>query len=351
MWAGKMAAKDRKRFLALGILAFLFPVLVTVMWSKIIKVKDNKKDVSDKIIIIDEKKYAVSLDMEDFIPCVLMAQMSEDSPKEALKAQAVVIRTYILKQMGKNKEIKASELGLPFLKFEEMRQLWFLNYKLNKANTLEGIMANITGLGGGSIFLQNYEYLRNVTEKTKSMVLKKDGNLILPLFHEISNGATRSGKEVLGKSYGILKSVECKTDLKEEQYLEVSCFSVSKLKEAFEKSGIVIYNKGKELFADKNLDVQTLLSLMDFSDKDKTGYILSVTIGDTKILGDDFAKALHLNSTAIEVCECDEGVRVTTKGIGHGFGMSLAYAKRLAENGQKWQKILKTFYDASICNN
>jgi stage II sporulation protein D len=50
------------------------------------------------------------------------------------------------------------------------------------------------------------------------------------------------------------------------------------------------------------------------------------------------------------VDECDNGIRITTKGIGHGFGMSLSYARQLALKGEKWQKILKTFYDASICN-
>ena len=87
---------------------------------------------------------------------------------------------------------------------------------------------------------------------------------------------------------------------------------------------------------------------MDITNKDKMGYLITIKIGDTKISGDMFRKALGLNSLCIDIDKYEKGLRITTKGQGHGFGMSLSYAKKMAENGKDWHEILKTFYQCSI---
>lgn len=46
--------------------------------------------------------------------------------------------------------------------------------------------------------------------------------------------------------------------------------------------------------------------------------------------------------------EYEKGIRITTKGNGHGFGMSISYARYLADHGKPWQEILSTFYDGKI---
>ena len=49
--------------------------------------------------------------------------------------------------------------------------------------------------------------------------------------------------------------------------------------------------------------------------------------------------------------EYEKGIRITTKGVGHGFGMSLTYGAGLAGEGKNWKEILERFYDASIVEN
>ena len=44
----------------------------------------------------------------------------------------------------------------------------------------------------------------------------------------------------------------------------------------------------------------------------------------------------------------EKGIKITTKGNGHGFGMSISYARYLAGHGKPWQEILSTFYDGKI---
>lgn len=343
-----MIKRNWKFLLTVGLMILIFPVLITFVVSNMNQ-NDKKEEVrSGKIIEVDNGKYSITMEMEDYIPCVLMAQMPIDSPQEVLKAQAVVIRTYILRKMGKEEVITSGELGLPYISYEKLRDMWFREYRIEHSKEIGGMLGNLTGLGGSRIFEHNKDYLNNIMEKTQMKVLKNNGELILPLFHEVSNGNTRSGKDILGKDYTYLKSIKCDTDLQEKDFLGMKYITIEELREKLSKNDIVIYKEQKELLSSDNMDLQNIISMIDCTNKDKQGYSLNIKIGDTQIRSEDFAKALDLNSTSIEICEYEKGIRITTKGIGHGFGMSFAYAGQLAKNGMQWQQILKTFYDATI---
>lgn len=337
-----------KSFAVIGLIILVFPVLITFIVNKVNVDKESGVQTSGKTIVVNCGSYVAEMDMENFIPCVLMAQMPIESPKEALKAQAVVIRTYILKKMGKDNTISNDELGLPYISYVKLEDMWFRNYRMEHPKSVRGMLGNLTGLGKSRIFKTNMDYLNMIMEKTRMKVLKNGGELILPLYHGISNGTTRSGSEVLGEEYNYLKSVKCNSDMEEENFLGVQYVTAEQLKEKLKKSGIVVYKENKELFSTEDMDLQELMKIIDYSDKDKTSYVKVVKIADTKIAAEDFAKALKLRSTSMEISEYEDGIRITTKGEGHGFGMSLSYAKQLAKDGMEWDKILKTFYDVTI---
>ena len=117
------------------------------------------------------------------------------------------------------------------------------------------------------------------------------------------------------------------------------------------EQGIIAYKDKKEIFVDKNVSTKELLGLIDISNRDKSGYVKIVKIGDTVVEGGVFAKALGLKSTDMTIEEYEKGIRITTKGVGHGFGMSLTYGAGLAGEGKTWKEILERFYDASIVEN
>ena len=311
--------------------------------------KEDRQDVikSGKNVVIEHERYRAQMDVEDFIPCVLMAQMPIDSPMEALKAQAVVIRTYILHEMGAKKKIKAQELGLKYITYEKLKEMWFMEYKRNNINSATGIIYNMTGFGSGIVYRHNLSYLHTIISKTSMHVLTKNGDVILPLFHYISNGTTRDGKSLLGEEYSYLNSVKVDSDIEEENYLSSNFYTLDAFEKKLKDNGIIIYKDNGELFS-KKLDLQQFMQMVQLSKIDANGYVLEVKIGDTVILGDDFAKALGLRSTAMDINLCENKIRITTKGQGHGFGLSISYAKQMAAQGKNWQEILKIFYDATI---
>ena len=336
-----------KKIVIVIAIGMIFTVAITFVTSGM-NGESRKYYQTGKQVVISNDKYQVTMDVEQFIPCVLMAQLDVDSPIELLKAQAVVIRSYILYSMGNKEEISAQELGLPFYSYTKLQEMWFEEYKKENAASGWGMFYNFTGLGKTKVYEEKMQCIDKVLEKTKGKVLKYNGKIVLPLFQRISNGETREGEKLLGSDYGYLKSIKCPSDEQADEFLSVKYFSLKNFIEKLRKNGIVIYKDKKEKFDDSKSDVQELIRMMDFSNIDENGYQLWVKIGDTKINGDLFSKALGLRSTCMKVEEYEQGIRVTTKGYGHGFGMSLSYARSLAENGSDWKDILRRFYRCVI---
>lgn len=303
-----------------------------------------------KLVVISNDKYEVAMDVEQFVPCVLMAELDVDSPVELLKAQAVVIRTYILQRMGNKTQISSGDLGLPFYTYAKMQEMWFEEFREENAATGWGVFYNFTGLGKTKVYDEKMQCINKVMEKTRGKVLKYNGKIILPLFQKISNGQTRDGEKLLGSDYQYLKSIKCSSDEQADEFLSVKYFTLKEFIQKLSKNGIVIYKDKKENFDDSKIDVHQFISMMDLSNVDESGYQLWVGIGDTKINGDSIKEALGLRSTSMKIEEYEQGIRITTKGYGHGFGMSLSFANALAENGANWQEILRKFYDCVIVN-
>lgn len=314
-----------------------------------------------KEIVVHQGNVQIKMDVEQFIPWVLMAQASINAPEEFLKAQIVVIRTFIVNKMEGVDYISAEELALPFKNIAVMREQWFYEFKKNQVLTFNGILANITELGKKSIFDENIEYLtklvkktgmavmkykNNVKDETNDTVIKHRGEVIEPFFHYMSNGKTRSGKEILGREYGYLKSVNCDTDKEQNKNRRIKYISIQELEKRLYSGGIIEYQNGKEMKASNH--VSDFFKKIDYSDKDKTGYVKVVKIGDTTVIADDFAKALGLESTDFQIDQHNEETRISVRGIGHGFGMSLCDAKIMAEKGSSWKSILKKYYDVEI---
>lgn len=330
--------------IAVGI---IFSALITFMTNGINGEKENFYKTGRQVII-ENDKYKVMMDVEQFVPCVLMAQLDVNSPLELLKAQAVVIRTYILYCMGNNDKISSKELGLPYYSYSKMQEMWFEEFRRENAATGWGMFYNFTGLGKTKVFDEKMQCIHKVMEKTKGKVMKYNGKIVLPLFHQISNGETRDGEKLIGSEYKYLKSIKCKNDTQVDDYIGIKFYTIEEFIDILSKNGIVIYKDKKEKFEYNESDVHELISIMDFSNIDEKGYQLWIKIGDTKINGDIFQKALNLRSTTFKIEEYEQGIRITTRGYGHGFGMSISYAETLAREGAGWKDILRKFYDCVI---
>ena len=110
--------KVNKKFV--GCMLLLITLIVVLIYIKEMGTKQNESEKFNKFIIVQGNGYKTKMDVEQFIPCVLFAQMSLENNIETIKAQAVVDRTYIAYMMKNKKEIEADELGLPYMSYEKM---------------------------------------------------------------------------------------------------------------------------------------------------------------------------------------------------------------------------------------
>lgn len=336
----------RKRFIIVIIISILFPLLIAGISNFFNKEPKVSSSRNKKTIVIKNTYYSYEMDVEDFIPYVVLNQMSMDEPKELIKAQSVVVRTYILKKMKNNDKITTKELGLSYRNYADLKKQWFSEYCRDNITNAKGVFNYFFNLNSYNVFNERMNKIKNIVTETKRKVMRKDGELILPLFHCMSNGKTRDGKKLLGNEYEYLKSVRCEKDIISKECLNTYAFTPKQFLEKLQKNGIVIYKDKKELDS-QSLD--TLMKIIKLQ-KDEQGYVISCTIGDTVIMGEKLANALEIASSCIELRKEKNVVEITTKGKGHGFGMSLWYARYLAQEGKNYEEILKTFYDMGIVN-
>ena len=295
------------RYLLLVAAVICFPWIFTLV------VGENKGDKiynsadSGRNVIVGERK----MDVEDFTACVLMKQMDISDEEEALKAQAVIIRTYIYEKMQSEggSEINADKLELEYILFEDLEKIW------------------------GDEFPDKYNRLMKIVSNTSMQVLTCEDKLIKPYFHSVSCGYTRNGCEVLGQEYGYLMSVQSGKDVESDNYLN----GISVTKSDF-------VNKLRDAKPDISISDENPLETLQIIARDSAGYVNSLQIGNVQMTGDEFAYIFNLNSPNFQVEEYEGDIRIITKGAGHGLGLSMYGAKVLARSGKSYTEILQHYY-------
>ena len=208
----------------------------------------------------------------------LSKEVTSQYADEMLKVQAILVRTTVYKEI--------EELGEKFL--EE---------KITQEEEID------------LIYRQKLEKAWDETEGQVAMYGEK---LALVPFHQVSNGKTRNGEEVLGsKDYPYLQVVECQRDVEAENQLKSSFI---------EETGILI------------------------EEWDSAGYVTSVSVAGEKMSGEAFREKYQLASSCFEVQEFENRTRVITKGVGHGLGLSQFSANKMAEDGKTSEEILQFFF-------
>lgn len=297
----------KKIFYTLLIIAFCigFPTAVTLFMNrddfntdKVYTARSSGKNIS-----ITKDKNTQVLDVEEFIPCAIMGQLSINNNEELLKAFAIVLRTYIYSKFSDEDTIDVSSLDLPYMSYDDMKEAWKDN------------------------FADNLNKLNKIMEETSLLVLKYNDALIHPYYHSLSAGITRE------RSEEYITAIECASDREDKKYLQTSVYSC----ESF-------LNTIKEINADIVLSEKTPLEGFQIVSKDNAGYITELQIGGVSVDVNAFADKFSLSSQCFEIDEYNGGIRIITKGVGHGYGMSLHTAETLAQDGKNYNEILSTFY-------
>ena len=295
------------KYLLIAFLVMCFPWVVTLAF--------NHSDGGYIYNTADSGRYVVvpqgRVDVEDFTAFVVASQMDIDEEEEALKAQAVIVRTHIyqkLEELGSD-TINVEDIGFTYSTYDELEELW------------------------GDSFPENYNRLMKIVNNTSCQVITYEGELIKPYFHASSSGCTRNGSDIFEEEMPYLLSVQSSKDVEADNYLQ----GVLMEKDEF-------VNKLREAKSEISISDEKPLETMQIISRCEAGYIKSLQIGNVVMTGDEFAYILNLNSPNFQVEEYEGKIRIITKGVGHGLGLSMYGAGQLAKSGKSYEEILKHYY-------
>lgn len=186
----------------------------------------------------------------------------------------------------------------------------------------------------GEHYTDYMNIMKNALNETAGLVITCNNVPIKPFYHYISNGMTRSPSDT--EKYPYLKSVNTNKDLEEKGFLCVRQYSytdfINVMNENFEDTGL-----------DKN--TTSLKENIQIISRNDSGYITQLQIGNLLMSGDDFMNLFQLNSPSFTLTFQEQSLKIITKGIGHGYGISLSHALRMAEEGNTYQDIVQFFYE------
>lgn len=268
------------------------------------------------ITILDSTtNQTLSLSVEDYLVGVLAAEMPAAYHEEALKAQAVAAYTYALYKsqtnQGADYDITTDPtLNQGFVSIETARKKWGDN-----ADQFES-------------------KLRSAVKSVLGEYLSYDGKPILAAFHSMSSGKTENCADVWGKDLPYLKSVDSMGDLLCEDYLFSTQISLSDFENCLLE---------KCAFSGNAADyIQKI-------ERSETGTVKQIAICGTLLSGSDFRTLLGLRSANFDITFMDNAFSITTRGYGHGVGMSQHGAEYMAQNGSTYKEILGWYYtDCSL---
>lgn len=157
-----------------------------------------------------------------------------------------------------------------------------------------------------------YQCLKKAWDETEGQVIMYENALALTPFHQISCGKTRSGEDVLGsEEYPYLQSVECQIDITAPKQIENILIPVKE---------------------------------MEIKEWDQAGYVIEVVVDGEEMSGEAFREMYGLASSCFEFQKFDNDMRIITKGVGHGLGLSQYAANQMAIDGKTCDEILQFFF-------
>ncbi len=264
-------------------------------------------------VYIKKEDKVQEMDTLQYLKEVVAAEMPADFHPEALKAQAVAARTYMINRRNnggtdihKGAVICTDSTHCKaWISEAERRELW------------------------GDDAEEKWAKISAAVAETDGAIVTYEGQPISAVFHSTSSGRTENAVDVWGGNLPYLVSVDSPGDAESPKFNSKLSFTTAEFRElAAQSIPGVDWSKG---------------SFSEIS-RSEAGGILSLKIGGVPTKGTDFRRIFGLRSTNADITEADGKITVTTRGYGHGVGMSQYGANYLANLGKSYTEILKTYY-------
>lgn len=253
--------------------------------------------------------------IDDYLYNVVSAEMPADYELEALKAQAIVARTYTIYK-AQNKKHENADI----CDDSTCCQAW-----VSKENRLERWEETKRE--------DNWKKIQQCVNETKGKIITYNNQPINAFFHANSGGTTELPVNVWGGSG--LPYLQVVQTAGEEGYTQYSS-EVDLTQEE-------LVNKLKTKYEDIQIDFNNDedVKILEHTDSNR---VKTVRFGNHELSGVETRTLLGLKSTNFEIKKENNQIKFSVKGYGHGVGMSQTGANTMAKQGKNCEEIIKHFY-------
>ena len=319
------------------ILFFILPIIFTItpkaeteeVVSNIENVTQEQPEQEVETTIYDYQKYKTiklfhsgsgqieELPIDEYLYGVVSSEMPANFEIEALKAQAIVARTYTIYQIMNN---SGKHPGADICDNSSCCQAWISkDERLSKWAPEEAE--------------SNWNKIVDAVNSTSGKIITYQNKPINAFFHSNSGGKTESSLNIWGGiDYPYLKSVETAGEEGYTQYSSEAKFTKEEL-----------LNKLKEKYEDCEIDYsqENCIQILEYT---TSGRVKTIKFGNKEIAGTEARTILGLRSTNFSFTISGDEIIFSVIGYGHGVGMSQTGADALAKSGSNCEEIIKHFY-------
>lgn len=253
--------------------------------------------------------------LDEYLCNVVSAEMPATFEQEALKAQAIVARTYTIYKILNKKHDNAdicddSTCCQAWISKDDRLAKWEENQRES-----------------------NWQKICSAVNETSGKIITYENKPIDAFFHSNSGGITEVPVNVWGGTgYPYLQSVETSGENTYTQYASEVTLSQEEL-----------INKLKEKYSDISIDFANSedIKILEYTESTR---VKTVKFGNHEISGVEARTLFGLKSTNFEISRDGNNIKFSVKGYGHGVGMSQTGADSMAKNGSGAEEIIKHFY-------
>lgn len=257
------------------------------------------------------------INLDEYLYAVVSAEMPANFEKEALKAQAVVARTYTIYKIKTN---SGKHEAAHICDNSACCQAWIS--KEDRFSKWDEPLRQ-----------SNWDKIVEAVNSTQGKIITYQNEPINAFFHSNSGGMTETTANVWGGTgYPYLQAV---TTSGEEAYTGYHS-EVTLTKQTF-------IDKIKEKHSNFQIDFneQECIKILEYTDGNR---IKKVKIGNLELSGVEVRTLLNLKSANFKISIDNENIKFEVIGYGHGVGMSQTGADSMAKNGSNYEEIIKHFY-------
>lgn len=248
----------------------------------------------------------------EYLVGVVAAEMPAQFNSEALKAQAIVARTYTttrLRAHGGTGCDKHPEADI-----------------CTDSTHCQAWVAKGDAISNWPFFRQNayWNKMLKAVSETQGQVVTYEGNLIDAVFHSTCGGSTEDSQDVWTNAIPYLRGVNCPHCAHSPRMTETVRLSVADVAQRLDEP----------------------VDAFEFNVLSRTpsGRIIQIDVGSKVIRGLDFRTRLGLRSSRVSWLREDSSITFTTTGYGHAVGLCQYGADGMADTGRSASEIILHYF-------